>query len=106
MKYKPCKLIYLLLTIKEIFPSSLANLVNKLVYAHSFVYLICNSLGKYIFPVFLTEGGLVSVHSQVCFRNICFKYFFSAFRDRCRGCLWYVLLQISEEQIKSVFDDN
>ena len=41
------KLIYLLLKIQEIFPSGLANLVNKLVHAHSFVYLICNSLGKY-----------------------------------------------------------
>ena len=41
------KLIYLLLKIQEMFPSGLANLVNKLVHAHSFVYLICNSLGKY-----------------------------------------------------------
>ena len=41
------QLIYLLLKIQEIFPSGLANLVNKLVHAHSFVYLICNSLGKY-----------------------------------------------------------
>ena len=41
------KLIYLLLKIQEIFPSGLANLVNKLVHAHSFVYLICKSLGKY-----------------------------------------------------------
>ena len=41
------KLILLLLKIQEIFPSGLANLVNKLVHAHSFVYMICNSLGKY-----------------------------------------------------------
>ena len=41
------KLIYLLLKIQEIFPSGLANLVNKLVHARSFVYMICNSLGKY-----------------------------------------------------------
>ena len=33
--------------IPEIFPERVANLVNKLVHAHSFVYLICNSLGKY-----------------------------------------------------------
>ena len=41
------KLIYLLLKIQEIFPSGLANLVNKLVHALSFVYLICNSREKY-----------------------------------------------------------
>ena len=41
------KLIYLLLKIQKIFPSGLASLVNKPVHAHSFVYLICNSLGKY-----------------------------------------------------------
>ena len=41
------KLIYLLLKIQEIFPSRLANLINKLVHAHSFVYLIRKSLGKY-----------------------------------------------------------
>ena len=40
------KLIYLLLKIQEIFPSGLANLVNKLEHAHSFVYQICNSLGN------------------------------------------------------------
>ena len=40
------KLIYLVLKIQEIFPSGLANLVNKLVHAHSFRYMICNTLGK------------------------------------------------------------
>ena len=32
---------------REIFPLSLANGVNRLVHAHSFVYLICNPLEKY-----------------------------------------------------------
>ena len=40
------KLFYLLLKIQEILPSGLVNLVNKLVHAQSFVYLICNSLVK------------------------------------------------------------
>ena len=43
-----------LLKIQETFPSRLANLVNKLVHAHSFVYLIGNSQEKH--PVFLTKG--------------------------------------------------
>ena len=40
-------LIYLVLKIHEIFPLGLANLLNKLVHGHLFVYMICNSLGKY-----------------------------------------------------------
>ena len=45
------KLIYLLLKIQEIFPSRLVNLVNKPVYAHCFVYLICKLIPREIFPV-------------------------------------------------------
>ena len=42
------KLIHLVLKIQEIFPLGLANLVNKLMHSHLFVYMICNSLGKYL----------------------------------------------------------
>ena len=52
------KLMCLLLHIQEIFPSGLANLVNKLVHANSFGYLMCNP-PREIFPVFLTKGGLI-----------------------------------------------
>ena len=41
------KLIYLVLKIRKLFPPGLVNIVNKLVHAHSFVYIICKSLGKY-----------------------------------------------------------
>ena len=39
--------MYLQYKIQEIFPSKLAYHINKLVYWHSFIYLICNSFGKY-----------------------------------------------------------
>ena len=53
--------IYLLSKIHEIIPSCLAYLVKtKLVYEHSFVYIICIPLGE-MFPVFLTKGGLISI---------------------------------------------
>ena len=45
------KLMYLYFKRRELFLTILANHVYKLVHSYSFVYLICNSLGKY-FPYF------------------------------------------------------
>ena len=45
------KLMNLYFKIRELFLTILANHVYKLVHSYSFVYLICNSLGKY-FPYF------------------------------------------------------
>ena len=38
------------------------NHINKLAHLRLFVYLICNSLGKY-FPKFITKDKLISIYT-------------------------------------------
>ena len=84
-------------SLREIFPSGLANLLNKLVHAHSFDFLICISLGKYFLYFKPTVDFEISI------------YVFSSEGKQNRRCLIRKRLDqkngvVSSEKKKETYD--